>query len=110
MSDILQKMAAVHEGRSLHPVAVPEYGFTLYFTPLTVAERARVRKGVAADDDEELWVNTLIHKARDKDGNPVFSDDGKTRKQLYQMDMQVLKRILEEAQPDQGSGADVKND
>lgn len=109
MSDILARMQAVHEGRKAKKVPVPEYGFDLYFTPLTVADRSRIRKGVDPSDDDELTIKTLIQKACDKDGKPVFEDDGATRKVLYQMDMNILRRILEEAEdaPDEGS---AKND
>lgn len=109
MSDILARMQAVHEGRAFKAVKVPEYGMTLHFKPLTLGERSTIRKGVNPSDDEALWVNTLILKACDKDGKPVFEDDGPTRKVLYQMDMNVLRRVLEEAEDDSDKGS-AKND
>ncbi|MEP5730366.1 MAG: hypothetical protein ABJL67_13475 [Sulfitobacter sp.] len=100
MSDILAKMQAAHSDRKTTAVDVPEYGITLYFSPLTLADRARIRKGVSGDDDVELMVNTMIHKARLQNGEAAFADDGASRKVLYDMEVSVLQRIMAEADPE----------
>lgn len=101
MSDILDRMAAAHEERNLVAVNVPEYATTWHFYPLTLSERSRVRKKASgSEDDMILSVETLILKALDADGKPVFPDNGKTRNVLMQMDVTVLQRIMSEAQGD----------
>lgn len=109
MSDILAKMQAVHDDRTMTAVPVPEYDTCWYFPPLTISARARCLSGVKADDESEAWVNTLIQMAHDESGARIFPDDAKTRKVLYAMDMKVVKRVLEAADPDASDPSAVKN-
>lgn len=110
MSDILAKMQAVHNARTMTPVEVPEYDTVWHFPALTMADRAAIRKGVAEGDDVELMVNTMIHMAHDGDGKKVFADDGPSRVALYGMEVAVLHRIMAAADPDAADTETAKND
>ncbi|MEC7763385.1 MAG: hypothetical protein VX874_15895 [Pseudomonadota bacterium] len=112
MSDILQIISERHDAQAPTAVEVPEWGVTLYFTPLTAAERAAIRKGVNPDDDGEMLVSGLIRKARDKDGKPVFEDNATTRATLVgKAEFSVIRRIMNEASAASpvGTADDVKN-
>jgi hypothetical protein len=57
--------------RALRPLEIPEWGLTLYFGPLTVAEMEAVEKRQPKTPYERnLFL--LVSAARDADGKPVF--------------------------------------
>lgn len=98
MSSILDKIVAASGAAQKVRVRVPEWDCDLYFSPLTPAERSRIRKGIKPDAIEAMFVSTIQHKARDAEGAPVFGLDPKTRdKMLAHADMTVIMRILREA-------------
>lgn len=110
MSDILDKMRAVHDARALVAVPVPEYEDVWYFKTLTLGERSRIRKAAGkSDDDMVLSVETLILKALDEKGKPKFQDDAETRKVLFAMGLGLLQRIMTAAEGDAAPDESVKN-
>ena len=64
-------------------LVVPEWRETVFYAPLTIKERALIRKGAMIPDparpgelilDYEMFdVLTVLHKALDREGNPVFT-------------------------------------
>jgi hypothetical protein len=112
VTDILDIIAQRHDAQAPTEVEVPEWGVTLYFTPLTASERSAIRKGIDPDDDGEMLISGLIRKARDKDGKPVFTDDAKTRATLAgKAEFSVIRRIMNAASGASpiASADDVKN-
>lgn len=92
---LIDVIATKYDATPLQPVEVPEWGVTLYFRPLTPAERASIRKGISENDDEEMLVAGLIRKALDADGKPVFDDNAETRAALHTKgDLNVIVRIM----------------
>lgn len=112
MSDILKIIAERHDAQAPTAVEVPEWGVTLYFTPLTPAERSAINKGIDPNDDGELLISGLIQKARDKDGKRVFEDTPETRATLSgKAEFRVIRRIMNAASaaPGAESTDDAKN-
>ncbi|WP_146592321.1 hypothetical protein [Puniceibacterium confluentis] len=97
MSQILAKLQAVHSGRKMVPVHVPEYDMDLHFPPLTVADHERIRKGISPKDEHALMVSGLIHMARTADGSPVFERTPQIKAELHRMELHVLQRIMRQA-------------
>lgn len=61
-----------HFSSKLVPVEVPEWGLTLWFGPLTMAD-FEVVSVTAGERAEERNVRLLISKARLQDGTPAFA-------------------------------------
>ncbi|AKO96831.1 hypothetical protein MALG_01655 [Marinovum algicola DG 898] len=97
MSQVLEQLNRVHAARKMVAVEVPEYGWTLHFPPLTVADRQAIRRGVNPNDDSELMINGLIRMARNADGTPFFENTPQMRAALNQVDFAVLMRISAES-------------
>lgn len=95
MSLLDKVVAAAREPVRVH---VPEWDTDLFFTPVTPAERARIRRGIKPDDIETLWISTLQHKAMLKGGGPAFTpgDLKEREKLLASADLSVVLRILRE--------------
>lgn len=103
MSDLLSKLRTAHDQRVMRSVEVPEYGITLYFPPLTLADREKISRGINPRDEIALSVSALIHQAKDADGSPAFPDKPATRAELYRIEVDVLQRIMAQAQGGLGS-------
>lgn len=98
-TDLLALIAQAHDTAPPVEVVVPEWGGRkLYFRPLTPAERQAIRRGIDPANEEMLMVSTLIHKALDETGKPVFKNDARTMAELLRSaDMAVLVSILSRA-------------
>jgi hypothetical protein len=95
--DILSLITQAHQDSALTEVKVPELGTSLWFKPLTLAQRSEIRKGTN-DDEEMVLAKTLIVKALDATGKRVFEDDAKTLATIYgKMDVVLLRSILSRA-------------
>ncbi len=72
----------IKENRKLKSVLVDAWGLTVYFTPISVAERRKIRDGAMAPAPgkpgemqisiDEFQVLTVLHKALDAEGNMIF--------------------------------------
>ena len=60
---------------------------TVFWHPLTIAERESIQKKSGTDDANEFALALMIEKAKDKEGNRLFSDGDKA----------VLRREVEAA-------------
>lgn len=111
MTDLLQRIVDIGANAPRTPVEVPEWGVTLYFTPVTGAERVAIRRGINPKDQEELFVSAIQHKATDEAGNQVFDDTVETRAKLMQnADMGVVMRILAESGSEQSPRVQMVED
>lgn len=97
MTGVLDQLRAVHNGNldlaRRAKVDVPEYGWTLFFAPLTVADRTAIRRGVNPDDDMEMMISALVHMAQKEDGTRFFEDSPALRAELNRMPVGTLVRI-----------------
>ena len=67
--------------------------FTVYWHPLTIAERESIQKKSISEDPNEFALNLMIEKALDKDGVRLFQDGDKAS-----LRREVEASILEEIQ------------
>jgi uncharacterized cupredoxin-like copper-binding protein len=69
----------------------------IYYKPMTVADRIRIRKH--AKNDAELTIEVIIAKAIDAEGNPIFTREHKMEL-LRNVSASVLDRIALEINGD----------
>ena len=66
---------------------------TIYWHPLTIAEREAIQKKTTSEDPNEFALNLMIEKALDKDGVRLFQDGEKAS-----LRREVEANILQEIQ------------
>ena len=67
--------------------------FSVYWHPLTIAEREAIQKKSNSDDNNDFALMLMIEKALDKDGNKLFQDGDKAS-----LRREVEANILQEIQ------------
>ena len=67
--------------------------FTVYWHPLTIAERESIQKKSNVDDNNDFALMLMIQKALDKDGSRIFQDGDKAS-----LRREVEANILQEIQ------------
>jgi hypothetical protein len=67
--------------------------FSVYWHPLTIAEREAITKKSNSDDTNDFALMLMIEKALDKDGNKLFQDGDKAS-----LRREVEANILQEIQ------------
>jgi hypothetical protein len=72
-------------------IEVPEWDLEIYVKPFTLAEKSKIYK-LAQDDDLALMAYVLIHKALDRQGNPLFTLEDKI-KLMRHADVNVVSRL-----------------
>lgn len=76
------------------PIRVDEWDADIYWKPTTtMAEEAKIIELSQAGKTTEALVMTLIMKARDEDGNPVFTGADKL-KLMRGVDPKIILRIV----------------
>ncbi|MDH5528363.1 MAG: hypothetical protein OEY97_13815 [Nitrospirota bacterium] len=97
MSEILEKAKGHFKERlsaGMGTVEVPEWGTTIHFRPLNLKERDRIHQ-FAAKDSLEALVETLIVRALDADGKPIFKSVHRTEL-MREVDPEIIARVCEE--------------
>ncbi|MDH5528324.1 MAG: hypothetical protein OEY97_13620 [Nitrospirota bacterium] len=97
MSEILEKAKGHFKERlaaGLGSIEVPEWGTTIHFRPLNLRERDRIHR-FAAKDSLEALVETLIVRALDGDGKPLFKSVHRTEF-MREVDPEIIGRVCEE--------------
>lgn len=73
MSDAISRVRAHFDALAPKVIIVPEWdGLQIHTTPVTIAERGRIY-GKADANDHELICRILIVKAKDANGQPLFT-------------------------------------
>ena len=67
--------------------------FSVYWHPLTIAERESIQKKVGTDDNSDYALQLMIEKALDKEGDRLFLDGDKAS-----LRREVEASILEQIQ------------
>jgi len=67
--------------------------FTIYWHPLTIAEREMIQKKSGSEDNNDFALQLMIEKALDKGGKRLFSDGDKAS-----LHREVAASILQEIQ------------
>ena len=70
-----------------------EIVITVYWHPLTIAERESIQKKTGTDDTNDYALQMMIEKALDKEGNRIFQDGDKAS-----LRREISASILEEIQ------------
>lgn len=65
-------------------------GEKLYLTPVTVAEQHKITR--LSPNGKDLEINILIEKAKDMDGNKLFTQDNK--EDLRKLPLALMNKIL----------------
>ena len=73
--------------------------FTVYWHPLTIAERESIQKKSISEDANEFALQLMIQKALDKDGNRHFQDGDKAslRREVEAVVLQEIQLAMIEA-------------
>ena len=66
---------------------------TVYWHPLTIAEREAIQKKTTTEDTNEYALQMMIEKSLDKDGNRLFQDGDKAS-----LRREIEASVLEEIQ------------
>ena len=66
---------------------------TVYWHPLTIAEREAISKKTGTDDTNDYALQMMIEKALDKEGNRIFQDGDKAS-----LRREIEASVLEEIQ------------
>ena len=66
---------------------------SVYWHPLTIAEREAIQKKTTTEDTNEYALQMMIEKALDKDGNKLFQDGDKAS-----LRREIEANVLEEIQ------------
>ena len=88
--------------------------FTVYWHPLTIAEREAIQKKTTSEDPNEFALNLMIEKALDKDGVRLFQDGDKAslRREVEATILQEIQLSMIEAGQTRGveeAKADLKS-
>ena len=73
--------------------------FTVYWHPLTIAERESIQKKSMSEDANEFALQLMIEKALDKDGVRLFQDGDKAslRREVEAVILQEIQLAMIEA-------------
>jgi len=88
--------------------------FSVYWHPLTIAERESIQKKSTSEDPNEFALNLMIEKALDKDGVKLFQDGDKAslRREVEANILQEIQLAMLEAGQTRGveeAKADLKS-
>ena len=88
--------------------------FSVYWHPLTIAERESIQKKSTTEDPNEFALNLMIEKALDKDGARLFQDGDKAslRREVEANILQEIQLAMIEAGQTKEAGeakADLKS-
>ena len=87
---------------------------SVYWHPLTIAERESIQKKVGTDDNADYALQMMIEKALDKDGKRLFADGDKAslRREVAASVLQEIQLAMLEAGSDkevEEAKADLKS-
>ena len=81
--------------KEMNSFEVPEWETTIYFRKVTnLAQEAEVVELTRRNKTVEAMVTTIVNKARDEDGKPIFTKHDKATL-LNEVDPAVILRIAE---------------
>lgn len=87
----IDAVKAHYEERGRLSVDVPEWGLTVYWTPITPYDRRKIYK-TGVEPTELATVDVLIQKATDADGKRLFTLDDR-QDLLHRADVRVVNRV-----------------
>ena len=91
--DLLKNKFGVSQLYKHDVIKDDELIFTVYWHPLTIAERESIQKKTGIEDTNDYALQLMIEKALDKDGARLFQDGDKAS-----LRREISASILEEIQ------------
>ena len=91
--DLLKNKFGVSQLYKHDVIKDDEVIFSVYWNPLTIAERESIQKKTGTDDTSDYALQMMIEKALDKDGKRIFQDGDKAS-----LRREVEASILEQIQ------------
>jgi len=91
--DLLKNKFGVSQLYKHDVVKDDEVIFSVYWNPLTIAEREAIQKKSSSEDMNDYALQMMIEKAKDKDGARLFQDGDKAS-----LRREIEASILEEIQ------------
>ena len=83
----------------------------MWITPLTAAERDRAKKDARSDDPTAFALQLLVRKAKDENGQPLFSpgDIAELRNEIRDSDLQKLMLAVVDSGDSEEEPLDMKS-
>ena len=91
--DLLKNKFGVSQLYKHDVIKNDEVIFSVYWNPLTIAEREAIQKKSSSEDMNDYALQMMIEKAKDKDGARLFQDGDKAS-----LRREIEASILEEIQ------------
>ena len=91
--DLLKNKFGVSQLYKHDVIQNDEVIFSVYWNPLTIAQRESIQKKTGTDDNADYALQLMIEKAKDKDGVRLFQDGDKAS-----LRREIEASILEEIQ------------
>ena len=91
--DLLKNKFGVSQLYKHDVIKDDEIIFSVYWNPLTIAEREAIQKKSSSEDMNDYALQMMIEKAKDKDGARLFQDGDKAS-----LRREIEASILEEIQ------------
>jgi len=91
--DLLKNKFGVSQLYKHDVIKDDEVILSVYWHPLTIAEREAIQKKTGTDDTNDYALQMMIEKALDKEGNRIFQDGDKAS-----LRREISASILEEIQ------------
>ena len=91
--DLLKNKFGVSQLYKHDVIQNDEVIFSVYWNPLTIAERESIQKKTGTDDNADYALQLMIEKALDKEGSRLFQDGDKAS-----LRREVEANILQEIQ------------
>ena len=84
----------------------------MWVTPMTAAERDRAKKDARSDDPTAFALQLLVRKAKDENGQPLFSagDVAVLRNEIRDSDLQKLMLAVVGGDDSEEESLDMKSD
>ena len=90
--DLLKNKFGVSQLYKHDVIKNEEVIFSVYWHPLTIAEREAIQKKTGTDDNADYALQMMIEKALDKDGGRLFQDGDKASLRR-EVEASVLEQI-----------------
>tara|TARA_R100000278_G_scaffold15923_2_gene16273 strand:+ start:393 stop:749 length:357 start_codon:yes stop_codon:yes gene_type:complete len=90
--DLLRNKFGVSQLYKHDVIQNDELIFSVYWHPLTIAEREAIQKKTGTDDNADYALQMMIEKALDKDGGRLFQDGDKASLRR-EVEASVLEQI-----------------
>ena len=90
--DLLKNKFGVSQLYKHEVIKDSEIQLSVYWHPLTIAEREAIQKKTGTDDNADYALQMMIEKSLDKDGNRLFQDGDKASLRR-EVEASVLEQI-----------------